>query len=119
LQNKINTLKTNDSNAQTDEFKLNGEIFKKFLEHYEKRANGVTEQIEILNNVISPKGGLKLAQSFSNSNLKTQENYPAIKSLRNLPERRITTAKTLTRPKSEYKFDKASSNKKIYKYFCF
>lgn len=109
MQNKINTLKTNDPNDPTDDFKLNGEIFKKFLEHYEKRANGIGEQKENLCNVISPKGALNLAQSFSNSNLKTQDNYPAIKSVRNFQEARITMAKTLTRPKSEYKFEKSSS----------
>jgi hypothetical protein len=114
FKNKLVTLKTGDRNSQTDEFKLNGEIFKKFLEHYEKRANGTDGKENFIEISSHKQNNPKLVQSLSNSNyFKTQENYPEIKSLRNNHLRKIATAKTLTRPRSEYNFDKYSSKIQI------
>jgi hypothetical protein len=62
---RISSTKNSDKN-EIENFKLNGEIFKKFLDHFEKRANGTLE----LQEANSP-------ESLVNSGfLKTQEQFP-------------------------------------------
>ncbi len=57
------------SPERINEFKLNGDLFKKFLEHYEKRANGEKEA-DVL--------------SLGSSKLFKNENSPLVTSMKNL-----------------------------------
>lgn len=92
-----------------DNFKENGEIFKKFLEHYEKKASGKTSENVSMKRKSNENCSIPLLSSGNNSKFvmnTLEDNYPPINHINKAnPENKIKSI----RPKSEYKPNMKSS----------